>query len=830
MRGLGCELLFAWLHLSVLWAFAFAKPLFDVLADSPDFFVARGNTSSDVILLALAVTLVPPTLLVLLEALLFAFRHARRLLHLVFVGLLTAAIVVQVIGGWGGPAWMLIAFALVLGALAALAYARSRVAPAILSVLAPAPLVFVAVFLLFSPASKLVLPEDEVAASSAVRGSTPVVLVVFDEFSSSSLTGAGGQVDRGRFPHFAALARDATWYRNATTVADGTTHAVPAILSGLRPTGDRLPIASDYPSNLFTLLGGGYSLNVEEPATDLCPSRLCGADERASAASRLRALFDDLTVVSGRLLLPTDLEDRLPAVDRAFAGFRDDAAPPASEGVSGPSSALIDRVGRFDRFLEGVGRRPDRPSLHFLHTELPHVPWQYLPSGQTYPVSGSDPPGLTGDSWSSDPWPSTMSYKRYLLQVGFADRLLGRVMRRLRERGLYDRSLIVVTADHGVSFRAGQSRRLVTHRNVADIAGVPLFVKQPAQDAGRVDDGPARTIDILPSIARTLGVPLPEQTDGRPLQNERPADEAVTVSSYRGGATRVPFTAFARGRAAEARRRIGLFGHSDGFAGVFAAGPHPELVGRHLATLAAGGGAAFRVEFDAERAYSSVAPGNPEVPVYVTGRITGSSRPGEAVAVAVNSRIAAVTRSYRAGGDLRMAAIVSRTAFRKGADDVEALAVTASGAGAQLARAGRAGSRAATLVRRQGRLVVAQPGERPIPVTTDAADGRIELVGTRGNGLLVAGWASDPRHRRPADQVMLFADGRVLQTAAPSTPKPSLAERFGAGLARAGFAFGATGSAAQVAATPERLRVVAIVDGRASALKAATATTFPQPG
>ena len=163
-------------------------------------------------------------------------------------------------------------------------------------------------------------------------------------------------------------------------------------------------------------------------------------------------------MVSGRLLLPTDLEDRLPAVDRAFAGFRDDAAAPASGGVSGLSSALIDRVGRFDRFLAGVGRRPDRPSLHFLHTELPHVPWQYLPSGQTYPVSGSDPPGLAGDSWSSDPWPSTMSYKRYLRQVGFADRLVGQLMRRLRERGLYDRSLIVVTADHGVSFRAGQSR------------------------------------------------------------------------------------------------------------------------------------------------------------------------------------------------------------------------------------------------------------------------------------------------------------------------------------------------------------------------------------
>jgi hypothetical protein len=268
-------------------------------------------------------------------------------------------------------------------------------------------------------------------------------------------------------------------------------------------------------------------------------------------------------------------------------------------------------------------------------------------------------------------------------------------------------------------------------------------------------------------------------------------------------------------------------GQSDHFAGIFAAGPHPELVGRRVTALPAGGSAGFQVEFDAGRVYSSVAPGTSEVPAYVTGRITGSARPGEAVAVAVNGSIAAVTRTYRTGGDLRIGALVPPTAFRKGPNDVEALAVTTSGTGTQLARAGRAGSRDATLVRRQGRLVVLRPDRRPIPVTSDAADGRIEIVGTRGRGLLVAGWASDRAHRRPADQVMLFADGRVLQAAAPSTPKPTLVERFGPGLARAGFAFGATGGVAQVAATPERLRVVAIVDGRASALRPATPNTFP---
>jgi hypothetical protein len=37
------------LHLAVLWAFAVVQPLLDLLGDNPDFFVARGNTSSDIV-------------------------------------------------------------------------------------------------------------------------------------------------------------------------------------------------------------------------------------------------------------------------------------------------------------------------------------------------------------------------------------------------------------------------------------------------------------------------------------------------------------------------------------------------------------------------------------------------------------------------------------------------------------------------------------------------------------------------------------------------------------------------------------------------------------
>ncbi len=134
----------------------------------------------------------------------------------------------------------------------------TRLLPSMLTVLSPAPVLFLAFFLFFSDVSKLVLPEDETAVEASVGGDTPVVFVVLDEFSGLHLLDRSGRINGARFPNFARLARTSDWYPNATTVSDRTDRAVPAILTGTRPSANKLPIVSDYPENLFTLLGGDY--------------------------------------------------------------------------------------------------------------------------------------------------------------------------------------------------------------------------------------------------------------------------------------------------------------------------------------------------------------------------------------------------------------------------------------------------------------------------------------------------------------------------------------------------------------------------------------------
>ncbi|HEV3497558.1 MAG TPA: sulfatase-like hydrolase/transferase [Actinomycetes bacterium] len=64
-----------------------------------------------------------------------------------------------------------------------------------------------------------------------------------------------------------------------------------------------------------------------------------------------------------------------------------------------------------------------------------------------------------GGRWAAESWPDRSNHRRHLLQVAYTDRLIGSVVKRLRDTGLYDPSLLVVTADHTMAFVPGQSSR-----------------------------------------------------------------------------------------------------------------------------------------------------------------------------------------------------------------------------------------------------------------------------------------------------------------------------------------------------------------------------------
>src|SRR5262249_7915675 len=151
----------------------------------------------------------------------------------VLLALLTALVLTPVLGRIGAlPSPAVVGLALICGAAFSWCRGRYRLVRSFLHALTPAFIVFPPLFLSGAQVARLLHASSPADIAPAAQSSTPVVLVVFDEFPLISLLDENRQIDAVRFPNFAALAKRSHWFRNATTAHPWTTHAVPAIVTG----------------------------------------------------------------------------------------------------------------------------------------------------------------------------------------------------------------------------------------------------------------------------------------------------------------------------------------------------------------------------------------------------------------------------------------------------------------------------------------------------------------------------------------------------------------------------------------------------------------------
>jgi sulfatase-like protein len=660
--------------------FALAEPLFDLLGKNAEFFAVRGSTPGDIVLFALVVTFMPTLVLWLVELLVGLLSPLVATgLHYVFLGFLGAIFGVQVLKHYGASGTTtLIVGAVAIGAALATAAWRLRPVRSFLTLLAAAPLVFLALFLFQSPTSKLVISSGTAqAAAIRTRATTPIVFLQLDEFPVIDLQQADGRIDARRFPNFAKLAASSTWYRNTTTVSASTTVAVPAILSGQKPKKGALPILRDHPNNLFTLLGHRYRMAVTESQTRLCPQRFCKRHD-AGAGSRLSSLYSDVRVVYLHLIAPPALEQRLPAIDESWGDFGsasgdEDSATSPKDSDSPPkvdlSTFYLSRVRDFNHFV-GSFRKPGsgRPTLYFAHILLPHTPWLYFPDGRARAVTKTNAPGRNGELWFNGQL-ATQAWQRHLLQVGYTDKLLGKFIARLHKVGLWDKALVIVMPDHGVSFRGGDLRRRPTRSNLADLAFIPLFVKYPGQTQGRVVDARhASTLDVLPTIAGTLGITIPWHVDGTSLLQGGAGSGVVDVAGVR-----EPYPAALAQRQAALARQLSLFGSGAWGPEFDGTGPYRRLVGSSVSSLTVEGApsASGQVDRLGSRLLRRFPRGSALVPSPVVGTLSGVQA-GQPLALALNGKIAAVSVAYRnpGGGPVRFSLLAGEDAFRTGPNAV----------------------------------------------------------------------------------------------------------------------------------------------------------------
>jgi len=99
--------------------------------------------------------------------------------------------------------------------------------------------------------------------------------------------------------------------------------------------------------------------------------------------------------------------------------------------------------------------------------------------------------------------------------IAFYDELTGSLVRELKDMGLYENTVIVITADHGEAFFE-HGRSTHGHYMYEEIVHIPLMMIFPSrQGKGTAFDGLVQHIDLMPTVLDALGAEMPEEIDGK---------------------------------------------------------------------------------------------------------------------------------------------------------------------------------------------------------------------------------------------------------------------------------------------------------------------------
>ncbi len=295
----------------------------------------------------------------------------------------------------------------------------------------------------------------------------PVILISIDTLRADHLPMYG--YDAVKTPHLDALRADSILYTSAWAHVPLTLPSHATVFTGL------LPANNGVRSNI------GYRLGESVP----------------TLSSMLRDDgYDTGAVVSSYVLRAST------GLNRAF-NFYDDAI----SNRQGVPTGMLQRPGKQStdiakQWLSQHGN--DKPFLLFLHLFEPHAPYT--------------PP---------EPYRTTYASSPYDGEIATVDEIVGEFIDDLKQRGIYDRALIIVFGDHGegLSEHGEPEHGIFLYREATH---VPLLVKLPnAQKAGETRTEPVGLVDILPTIAEVTGAKLPAKLDGQSLLGNANASRQI---------------------------------------------------------------------------------------------------------------------------------------------------------------------------------------------------------------------------------------------------------------------------------------------------------------
>jgi arylsulfatase A-like enzyme/Flp pilus assembly protein TadD len=129
---------------------------------------------------------------------------------------------------------------------------------------------------------------------------------------------------------------------------------------------------------------------------------------------------------------------------------------------------------------------------------------------------------------SHDPYSREYAAQPYDGEIAFADEQVGRLLRFLKEKGIYQNTVIVLCGDHGEGLgEHGEKTHGFFIYNAT--MHVPLIIRLPESAAGRTMSDPVSLVDLMPTVLGAVGLDVPSQVQGRSLlpeiRDDHPRDD-----------------------------------------------------------------------------------------------------------------------------------------------------------------------------------------------------------------------------------------------------------------------------------------------------------------
>ncbi len=374
--------------------------------------------------------------------------------------------------------------------------------------------VFAAIAAVFPVVMSLTVGSDASAAALAFEETTSrpnIVWVISDELQYPLAFDEQGKV-RKELPNLAQLQESSTTYTNAYAAANYTDYAVPSQLTGISDVAGAGPARMAKVRSgigIVPSLAAKYSVVMESPIYQFeCDTTECasaGSDQDSNIVIRYLNFAKDAVAVAGRSALAPPFSTAFPSLDGKWRDFW-------SGGDEFGDSAQGNSV---QKVITGIDRaqaaNSSNPVFALWHSIRTHAPWSVDREGrEIYParlpvVEGAHMVGSDEDGLYSSPELQSMERRLYANSAVDFDRQLGELLETLKADGLFENTMIIITADHGAGITGANDRRMgdTEQQRWTEVAHVPLLIKEPGQVAAKTVTKPRSTGQIAQSVIDT---------------------------------------------------------------------------------------------------------------------------------------------------------------------------------------------------------------------------------------------------------------------------------------------------------------------------------------